>query len=197
MPDDPIQESKPISGTKAVALMVPLYLLILLPAIWRARQICLLDRDDCGFVGIVETIESSLLLQVACLLLGGLLVFITAHVALRARRGTLGVREEEDERRYGFNGLLMTVIAYAVYMGIATAILIDGAHSLEPFSIDAVDSYFWRSYGSLIGISLMATVLWHANEYSVRSAPKLLQAVLLIASLGGLYWMGRMPLLSM
>jgi hypothetical protein len=193
MTDDPIQEPKAISGVKAVAWLVPLYLLIPLPTIWWTRKICLLDRDDCGYRGIIETIESSLLLQIVCLLLIGLLIFITAHIVVLARRGTLGVQQDGDEKRYGFNGLLVTVVTYAAFLGIASAVIVDAADSLEPFSIEAVDSYFWKSYGALIGVGVLATVLWHINEYSARPAPKLLQAVLFAASLGGIYWIGKLP----
>ncbi len=193
MTDDPTQESKPISGAKAVALIVPLYLLIPLPTIWGARQFCLLDRDDCGFRGIVETIGSNLLLQIVCLLLIGLLIFITAHMAVRARRGTLGIQQDDDEKRYDFNGFLVTVIAYATFLGVASAVLIDATKSLETFSIEAMDSYFWKSNGALLGISVVATVLWHMNDFSARPAPKILQAVLFIASLGSLYWVSKLP----
>jgi len=194
MTDNRLQESKPISVAKAVALMVPLYLLIPLPTIWWARQFCLLDREECGYGGIVETIASNSFLQVACLLAIGLLIFITAHVIVRARQGTLGIQQDADEQRFNFNGYLLTVIAYALFMGVALAVLIDAAKSLESLSIESIDSYFWKSYGARIGIFVVATVLWHLNEYSARPAPKLLQAILFIASLGGLYWVGKLPI---
>ena len=186
MTDKQLQESKPISTAKAVVLMVPLYLLIPLPTIWGARQFCLLDREECGYEGIVETIASNWMLQVACFLVIGILIFVTAHIVIRARQGTLGIQQDADERRFNFNGYLLTVIAYTLFVGVALAVLIDAAKSLEPFSIEAMDSYFWKSYGALIGIFVVATFLWHMNEYSARPAPKLLQAVLFMASLGGL-----------
>jgi hypothetical protein len=194
MTDKQLQEPKPISTAKAVVLMVPLYLLIPLPTIWGARQLCLLDREECGYGDVVDTIASNWMLQVACLLVVGLLVFITAHMAIRARQGTLGIQQDADEKRFNFNGYLLTVVAYALFVGVALAVLIDAANSLEQLSIEAMDSYFWKSYGALIGILVVATVLWHMNEYSARPAPKLLQAVLFLASLGALYWVGRLPI---
>ena len=194
MTDKRLQEPKPISTAKAVVLMVPLYLLIPLPTIWGARQFCLLDREECGYEGIVETIASNWILQVACLLVIGLLIFITAHIVVRARQGTLGVQQDADEQIFNFNGYLITVIAYALFVGVALAVLIDAAKSLESSSIEAINSYFWKSYGALMGIFVVATVLWHLNDYSARPAPKLLQAALFIASLGGLYWAGRLPI---
>ena len=182
-----------MSTGKAFVWMVPLYLLIPFPTIWSARQFCLLDREECGFEGIVETIASNWMLQVACVLVIGILVFITAHVVVRARQGTLGIQQDDDEQRYNFNGYFVTVIVYTVFVVVALVVLIDAAKSLEPFSIEAMDSYFWKSYGALLGIFVVATVLFHLNEYSARPAPKLLQAVLFLASLGGLYWVGRLP----
>lgn len=194
MTDKRLQESKQISTTKAIVLMVPLYLLIPLPTILGARQFCLLDREECGYRGIVETIASNWMLQIACFLVIGLLMFITAHVVIRARQGMLGIQQDADEQRFNFNGYLLTVITYTLFVGVALAVLIDAGKSLEPLSIEAVDSYFWKSYGALIGIFVVATVLWHMNDYSARPAPKLLQAVLFVASLGGLYWVGRLPI---
>lgn len=194
MTDKRLQESKPISTAKAVVLMVSLYLLIPFPMIRWARQFCLLDREECGYTGIVETIASDWMLQVAFFFVIGLLIFITAHVIIRVRQGTLGIQQDADEQRFNFNGYLLTVIAYTLFVGIALVVLIDAASSLEPFSIEATDSYFWKSYGVLIGTFVVATVLWHLNDYSARPAPKLLQAVLFVASLGGLYWVGRLPI---
>ena len=193
MTADRRKDSEPISTPKAVATMALLYLMFPLPTIWWARQYCLLDREECGYDGIVETIATNWLLQAACFFVVGLLIFITAHVVARARQGTLGIQQDADEKTFNFNGYLVTVISYTFFLGSALAVLIDGAKSLEPFSIEATDSYFWKSYGALIGIFVVATVLWHVNEYSARPAPKFLQAVLFVASLGSLCWAGRLP----
>lgn len=189
-----LQESKPISTVEAVVFMVLPYLLIPLPTILWARQFCLLAREECGFGGIVESIASNWLLHVACFFVIGLLIFITAHVVIRVRQGTLGIQQDADEQRFDFNGYILTVVAYTLFVGVTLAVLIDAAKSLEPFTIEATDSYFWKFYGAIIGISVIATVFWHLNEYSARPAPKVLQGVLFFASLGGLYWAGRLPI---
>ncbi len=192
MIDRRAESTTPISTCKALGLLVPIYLLITLPVVWRIRQICLIDRNECAYRDLVDTVASSKLLMATCVLIVGLLVFLTAHVVKRARNNTLGVEEDTNERRFNGNGYLVAVVITALYLGGSVALLMDAAEGLEPFDIDKADAYFWKSFWVMQGTLILGLLLWHFNDYFLRPVSRVFLAVLFFASLSFLFWMTRL-----
>jgi len=191
MTTQPSEKTAPMPLGKAIGWLVPLYLLIALPTIWRIREICLLQRDECGYHGLLETVLSERLILIASVLILGLLVVLTSHVLARARAGTLGVELDPPGRRLNVSGLMVALVVSVLYTSGSLVILTSAASELEPFSVEKADSFFWKSMWAIQGTMFVFLALWHLNDYFVRPASKTALILLFFVTLGSVYWIGR------
>ncbi len=169
-------------------MLLLLYLLISVPAIWQIRELCLLQRDVCDYQGLLDTVSSSWLVAVASALIMGLMVFITAHVAIRARAGTLGIERAEPRRRFKVNGSLVSVVVFALYAGLSFVVLTSAGSALQPFDADDAEAFFWRVFWAVQGAVITLTILWHINEYLEKPASRIVLLGLFLTTLGSIYW---------
>lgn len=173
--------------------MIPAYALVLLPAVWQIRSICLLERDECGSADLAETVVSSRLILAACVLLVVVLLSLTFSMVGKVRNNTVGVDTSVVTRRFNVNGYVFALAVYGLYAGISVALLLDAANDLEPFSIEKADAHFWKAYGTMTGTVVVGGLLWHLNEYFTRPASWPFQAILFLVTLGVVYRAAQLP----
>ena len=167
---------------KAYRGLLLIYLLIVGLAVWKIRGICLLRRDDCGPLGLLDTVLSERLVMIGSAILLSLLVFITFHVLARARDGTLGAEQESPERKFKFNGLWVSIVVFLLYLGGSSVVVMSG--SIGPYDIgpDNVNSFVWTTLGPLYGCAFVFIVLWHLNDYFVKPASAIVLFLLFAAT---------------
>ena len=186
-----------MSIAKAIGFLVLFYLLILGSVVWQVRQICLIQRDECGYYDFLDTVFSSRLITIACAMFVGLMVFVTAHVVSRLRDNTLGIEQEEPPRRqFNVNGNLVALIVFALYFGGSCVVLTSAASNLTPFHEDKLESFFWRVVWAAQGPLILPLVIWHLNDYLVKPASKILLFLLSCITLVSVLWVVRTTFLT-
>jgi hypothetical protein len=184
-----------MSIPKAVGYLMLLYLLIAAPAVWQVRKICLIERDDCDYHGLLDTVASSWSLLVSCLLVIGSLVFFSAYVYMRARDNTLEIEQDSPGREFNVNGYLVLLVVFPLYFGGSLVVLLSAAKALESSSFEAIDSFFWKSIWATMGSLIVFSALWHFNEYLVKPASRILLFLLFFLTLGSISWIVKSTLL--
>ena len=176
---------------QAVGGLLLIYALIGGFATWKIRNICLLQRDDCGFRGLLETVLSERLVLIGSIVLLGLLVFMTLHVIVRARDGTLGVAQDPPRRKFDVNGLWVSLVVFALYLGGSAAFIASGA--IDPSQINSgnASAFVWKTLAPMYGSALVFLILYHLNDYFSKPVPTIVLLLLFAATLGSVYLMLR------
>jgi hypothetical protein len=186
-----------MSITKGIGFLLLFYLIISGSVVWRVRQICLLQLDECGYYDLLDTVFSSRLITTAIAMFVGLMVFVTAHVISRLRNNTLGIEQEEPpKRRFKVNGNLVAFIVFALYLGGALMVLTRAAGNLTAFHEDKLESFIWTMALVAQGPLILPLVLWHLNDYLVKPASKILLFLLPCLTLIPIFWAIRAAFLT-
>ncbi len=186
-----------MSPAKAFGGLLLVYLVIVGGAIWQARRTCLVIRDDCGAAGLLELVLSERLMLVGSIIILLVLVFITWQFIALARANQLGVQQDDDERTLNVNGLLVSLLAFGLYLGVALVVLMSAANALEISDIDTVDSFFWTCFWVTQGALLVFAVLWHLNDSFVKPVSGFVLLLLGGITFGSLYWVMKSTILTM
>lgn len=185
---NPSKETEPMPLYKAFGWLLPLYLLIGGYAVWQLRRLCLLERDSCGFSELLESAMSSWLTLIGSILILAVLLQITWHIISRARAGTLGVQEDEPEPRFNGSGLLVSIIIFALYLGIALAVIVSANGGHDILDEAAANLFFWKLNGPLLGSTIVFAIVWHVNDLFSKPAPGFVLLLLFFAMFGAIYW---------
>ena len=186
-----------MSIAKGISFLVLFYLLISGSVIWQVRQICLIQRDECGYYDFLDTVFSSRLITIACAMFVGLMIFITTHVVSRLRDNTLGIEQEEPPRRQlNVNGHLVALVVFALYLSGSLVVLTSAAGNLTPFHEDKLESFVWKAVLAAQGPLILSMVIWHLNDYFVKPASKILLLLLSCITLVPVLWLVRTAFLT-
>jgi hypothetical protein len=186
-----------MSTAKGIGFLLLFYLLVGGLAIWRVREVCLLQHDTCDYYNFLDTIFSNRLVAVACALFIGLMVFVTASVFARLRDNTLGIDlEEPPRRRLNVNGHIVVIIVFAIYLIGSWVVMTSAASDLASHDEGRVESFFWKAIWAMNGALILPMVMWHLNDYFVKPASKILLALLSFVTLGTVFWIARSALLA-
>ncbi len=177
----------PQSIGKAILVLLPIYVLIGGFAIWQVRKTCLLQRDDCDFYGLFESVLSDRLLLIGSVIILGVLFQITWHIVGLARAGKLGIQQDPPERKFNVSGLMVALVVFLVYLGGSLVILISATNDLGQFDADNPNIFVWTIMGPQYGCALVFMVLWHLNEYFVKPVSNIVLLLLFLATFGSIY----------
>ncbi len=178
---------KPMSIGKMFVFLGVIYLLIGGSATWQLRRTCLIERDDCGIAGLLEWIPTSPFSLAGAIVMLLVLVSITWQTIKLKREGKLGVPQEEPEPRFNANGLLVSLVVCALYLGGAMVMLSMAGSGLEEFDPDRIMWFSFKTYGAMFGASLVFMILFHLNEEFTKPAPVLVLLLLFGLTAGAIY----------
>lgn len=189
-------KNAPMSIGKAIGGLLLIYVLIAGLAVWKIREICLLQRDNCGYHGLVETVLSEPLVMIASAIFLGLLIFITLHVLSRARDGTLGIEQDPPRRKFNINGFWVSLVVFLLYLGGSSMLLISGAVDPSQIDPDNANFFVWKTLGPLYGSAFVFIILWHLNDYFVKPAPAIVLLLLFAVTFGSIYLLIKSSILD-
>jgi hypothetical protein len=178
-------EPQPIG--KAIRVLLPIYVLIGGFAIWQVRKTCLLQRDDCDYYGLLESVLSDRLLLIGSVIILGVLLQITWHIVGLARAGKLGIQQDPPERKFNVSGLMVALVVFLVYLGGSLVILISTTNDLGQFDAGNPNIFVWTIMGPQYGCAFVFMVLWHLNEYFVKPVSNIVLLLLFLATFGSIY----------
>lgn len=191
------EEKIPMPIGKAIGVLFVIYALIIGPAVWKIRSTCLLVHGSCDYRDLLEFVLSEPLMLIGSAVLLGAIITITWHFVGLARSNRLGIPADEPEGRWNVNGLLISLLVFALYLGVALAILTSTANGLDIREIDTVDTFMWTSFWTVKGSAIVYLLLWHLNDYFVKPASGFLLLLLFGVTFGSLYWLAKSAISTM
>ena len=182
-------QREPMPLYKAIGGLLLVYAAIGGYALWQLRQFCLLEREDCGVSGLLETTLSNRFTLIGSILVLAVLLQITWHVVGLARSGKLGVEEDPPEPKLNANGTVIAIVVFVLFLAISLAIQISALNDTGML-LDSASAtlYALKLNGPLIVGPFVFGVLWIVNDYFSKPAPGIVLLLLFFATFGALYW---------
>ena len=187
---------EPQSIGKAILFLLPIYLLIGGFAIWQVRKSCLLQRDDCDYAGLLESVLSNRVLLAGSVIGLAVLLQVTWHTVGLARTGQLGVQQDPPEPKFKVNGLAVALVVFLIYLGGSFLILMGATNEVGLLHTDKPNTFVWKIMGPQYGCTLVFLVLWYLNDYFIKPASNLVLFLLFLTTFGSLYLFIKSMILS-
>lgn len=184
---NPPEKNEPQSIGKAILFLLPIYLVIGGFAIWQLRKTCLLQRDDCDYAGLLESVLSNRVLLLGSVIVLAVLLQITWHTVGLARTGQLGVQQDPPEPKFNVSGLIVALVVFSVYLGGSFLILTGATNEFGVLDTDQPNIFVWKLMGPQYGCALVFLVLWHLNEYFVKPVSNGVLLLLFLTTFGLIY----------